>query len=234
MNGVDSAVIKKKKGATSFVYSIIKSIFWGLLIGVIINCIMWHFEGYKRLMEDLIHTYQTQMTGVALRNEGAAVGFGALAGMINDVIKTGENKVQGLISESDYLHSATDNKKAKSIGSKIWGALDHFILVVSATFEVLIAKFLSIFVSVWVFVFASILGAMDGLLERFIRTSEGGRESTFIFHRVSDTMIKVPVAIVFFYLTIPLFFNPELIVVFMSILFFMFFYIATANLKKFL
>lgn len=229
MSSVDGVVTKKKKGAASFVFSIIKAVLWGLAIGVIINCIMWNFEGYQKLMKNLNHTYQTQMTGIALRNEGAAVGFGAIASALGDAIQIGESKAQRHISKSDYLNSTTNK-----IDSKIWGSVDHFIIVITATCEVLVAKFLSIFVSAWVFVFAGILGAMDGLLVRYVRTSEGGRESTFIFHRVSDTVIKVPVAIIFFYLTIPLLFNPELVVVFISILFFMFFYIAMANLKKFL
>ena len=130
--------------------------------------------------------------------------------------------------------SILTSQRVKKKDSKIMQAVGHFVFVLVNTLVILFAKFFSVFVSFWVFLFAAILGATDGLLERYIRTNEGGRESTFIFHRVSDTVIKIPVAILFFYLTIPLFFNPEMIVMVMSVLFFLFFYIATANLKKFL
>ena len=102
------------------------------------------------------------------------------------------------------------------------------------TAKVVIAKCISLFASVWVFIFAALIGALDGLVARYIRTSEGGRESTFIFHKVADGLLKIPVILLFLYLTSPFFINPEWVVVLMGVLFFAFFYTATANLKKFL
>jgi hypothetical protein len=51
---------------------------------------------------------------------------------------------------------------------------------------------------------------------------------------VSDIVIQGPVALIFVYLTLPIFFNPEIVVVVMGVLFFIFFRMITANLKKFL
>lgn len=234
MRDVDSAVTKKKRGLTSFIWAVLRAVFWGLLIGLIINCFMWHEEGYKKLMLDMNNTYKQQINGIAVRNIDAASEYAAGIGVVGDTVSFGEKRTENLLDKVPYIHSVKTSDSFNKSASSIGNAINHFFEVLVNTFKVLAAKFLSVFASFWVFIFAAILGATDGLLARYVRTNEGGRESTFIFHRVSDTVIKIPVAIVFLYLTIPLFLNPELVVLVMSILFFMFFYIATANLKKFL
>jgi hypothetical protein len=97
-----------------------------------------------------------------------------------------------------------------------------------------LAKTVSVLVSLWVFVFSSLLGAMDGLLNRYKRTCEGGRESTYIYHKVSSSMYKIPLAILVVFLSLPLDINPEIVVILLSITFFMYFYITTSSLKKYL
>lgn len=103
-----------------------------------------------------------------------------------------------------------------------------------ASFWVLVFKFISVFSAILIYVFAGLLGALDGLVMRYVRTAEGGRESTFIFHKMTDTILQIPIWLIFIYLLSPVLINPTWIIVLLSLSFFLVFNIATANLKKFL
>lgn len=182
-------------------------------------------------MFDLDASYKKQLSSISSNNHEIATMYTHGVDRVHSFFHRSWRMGQKFINQVPYVHSFMNNPLNQS---QIKTHIMRFFSILGMTFKLLIAKFASIFVSIWVFVFASILGAMDGLLSRYIRTVEGGRESTFIFHRVSGVVIKIPVAIVFLYLSTPFFLNPKWVVMVMSLLFFGFFYIATANLKKFL
>ncbi len=232
--GVQHEVKKKQRGLLSFLFAVARAIFWGFLVGMLINGFMWHHEGYQALMKDLKITYQEQVNGIALRNQAISDHYDLA---VNGIKETSQREEAKAMSWLDHFAKGQFLKNSPEVTQKahgVVGFIDHLVNVAWGTLEVLIAKFFSVFASFWVFIFAAFLGAMDGLLARYIRTQEGGRESTFIFHRVSDVVIRLPIGILFLYLTLPFFLNPEMVVVIVSVLFFSFFYLATANLKKFL
>ncbi len=230
MDRYESDFKKKKSGIQGAIWSAFAATVWGLFIGIVINFFIWHHEGYAKLMNDMDITYQHQVHGISLRNQTAAVHEGAWIGFVFDHLnewkKFSGNKIKKKkLAENDSLTQPTNF--ALTLLNKVY-------YVSTGTFKILIAKFLSVFSSIWVFIFAALIGGIDGLLKRYIRTIEAGRESTYIFHRVSDFLIKIPVGMLFLYLTLPIFIRPELVALLMSVTVFLFCYTATSNLKKFL
>ena len=234
MSAVRDEIVKKKNTLSNYLFAICKAIFWGMVVGIIINAVMWHIEGYQALIKGTEHTYDEQIRSIVLRNKSAAKEYASSVDVMRDSTMWVGSTIAVDAEKIPYFNAVEDHVMTTSTRKFVFMAVEHVFIVLGWTFKVVIAKFLSVFASFWVFIFAALMGAMDGLLARYIRTNEGGRESTFIFHRVSDKVIKVPITIVFLYLSSPLTINPEVIVLIMSLLFFVFFYIATANLKKFL
>ena len=234
MSEAEEVVQNKSHGLFAFSCSIVKAIIWGVAIGFVINCYLWHTNGYTSLMSDLNSSYSNQMSDISFRNKEVATEFKESSGALSHGIDWMINKTSNIQTSIPYTNNTAKGSFVRGKVSKIEVYFSDVYNILITTFKVHIAKFIGLLASFWLFVFASILGACDGLLMRYIRTSEGGRESTFVFHRVTGNVIKVPVSIVFIYLTIPVSPDPEIVAVIISILFYMFFYIATSNLKKFL
>jgi len=224
----------QQRGLMKTLWSVFSAIVWGLCIGVAINCVFWYLQGYPKLMQSMKTTYQQQMQGISLRQSHVGAILSQKLRTFTHVWQQTEQHGAKVIKQHHLLdHLPFVSKKGDGVPR--WGqGIEHFLAVMGATLMVMMAKCLSVMVSFWVFVFAALMGAMDGLLKRYIRTNEGGRESTFIFHRVSELMITLPVALLFFYLTLPVFVRPEIVAVGMGVIVFLFFHISTANLKKFL
>ena len=231
---VEVAASNQGRSTLAFAFMIARAMLWGFFIGVLINSYLWIKDGYAQFTQNAQATYQQQMDNIALRNQqvakASARGDVWLQNQWQHSLHTTRqlswqvpwlSKLDQYFDVSYYL----DNSQV------FWHRLVSMLVL---TAKVVIAKCISLFASVWVFVFAALIGALDGLVARYIRTSEGGRESTFIFHKVADGLLKIPVILLFLYLTSPFFINPEWVVVLMGVLFFAFFYTATANLKKFL
>lgn len=135
-----------------------------------------------------------------------------------------QNNQHDLKSSSLFSGVFVDGlSKLAQIGAMLW-----------ASFLVLLFKFINIFGAALIYLLAALFGACDGLVTRYVRTAEGGRESTFIFHKMTDTIIQIPVWLIMIYLISPVLISPTLIIGLLALSFFMVFNIATANLKKFL
>lgn len=227
--------VEKKSGG--IIWTLISSVMWGWFVGLLINGYLGFVHGYDYVIQDLDTTYSVQVENIAWRNPDAAARLSSGLVKLGEAIEWVESKAGAFFASNDTLISLTQSKTSAStrrIVSGITEGIGRFVTVLLGTFLVLIAKFMSLFVSVWVFLFASIVGAMDGLLTRYVRTYEGGRESAFIYHKVANLVMKVPFGVMFLYLSLPVFLDPEVVVVVISLMFFWFFYVATANLKKFL
>jgi hypothetical protein len=225
----EKITMKPRSSLFGFIYEVIRSMFWAIVIGFIINCILWHREGYEKLMIALNKNYNTEMTGIYLRNH-------QFADLYQSQIHTLSNftsEIDEQISESIHFKSIM-NAYTIDLWNLVQGYSYKILQVFNETAKDIMAKTLSVMVSLWIFIFSSLLGAMDGLLHRYIRTQEGGRESTYVYHKVAYCVYKAPLAIILLYLALPIMINPEIVVVILSMTFFMFFYLTTASLKKYL
>ena len=226
MKELNEEIKKPPNGLVSFVSSVVLTVFWGLAIGLIINGAYWAISGFKSVNQDLDRTANEQ----ALSFDG---NLGFFENRFLSTLAFVKSKESALLAKLKHSN-ATLSKEAAAWGPRAAIAINRALVVCFKTLEVLILKFLSIFASAWIYVFFAFMGAIDGLLSRYIRTEEGGRESTFLFHKISSLMLKLPLGILFFYLALPFFIDPQVVVLVVGVLFFSFFQISSANLKKFI
>jgi hypothetical protein len=208
---------------------------WVIAMGV--NMVDWHRKGYTTLMQKLDQNYAEQMKGLFIRNEKMGLYSDAMIIFVEQHTQSFFirviQKIKSLLS-SVSLFNFKPNKREEEFISMVGQYVIQFLSVVVRATQILFAKVLSILVSFWVYVFYALVGVLDGLVRRYIRTIEGGRESTFVFHKISHLVIQLPVGIVALYLIVPGLFSPEIVVILMSFSLFGFFKIATSQLKKYL
>lgn len=113
-------------------------------------------------------------------------------------------------------------KKSQGLFHVLWWA-----------FLVMGLKWLGLLQGVGLLVFMSLLGAMEGLSRRHIRTAEGGRESTFLYHRVGRCLSWLPVGLLVVYISLPLWLSPAPLSLVMSGCLFFFLSVRMACLKKY-
>lgn len=198
----------------------------GLVVGVGINSYMGYKLGYAPMMKALHHTLSEQLAGLGFRDKPLAEESGWVMKQIATQVVRWEQAGEQVVTKRVPTQPSTLTH---------WVALaNRGLSLIGLTLALMAAKLLSVSISLLVLVFAALIGAMDGLLKRYIRTQEGGRESTFVFHRISDVLITAPVLLLVIYLALPIYLPPQAVVMAMSGLVFLFFTIATTNLKKFL
>lgn len=236
---------RKKSIFRRFMGTILWAFILGFLLLLTMNAFEWYSKGYDTMMNDLQQHYQTELNSLMIRN--AFIGSYSMAALqfldnkISSWIMGSEEAAEEIhlphqflfvfvkeksVEKSDVLFSgALTNslKGAQKIGGMLW-----------ASFLVLSLKFISVLAAFLIYLFAALFGALDGLVVRYIRTAEGGRESTFIFHKMTETIVKIPALLIMLYLISPILINPTLVIILLASSFFLVFNIATANLKKFL
>lgn len=221
-------------GIFSFLGSLVQSVFWACVIAFAINIFVWCHDGYGTVCTKLEREYHAQVNAVAIRSHTLAVVLSLFASHVTIIKNQTQNHVNALLNQHKQVQALLTNEFVKRATSHIKSDVARFWQVLIGTLNLTFLKFLSIGISVLVFAVAGLIGAMDGLLVRYVRTAEAGRESTFLFHRVAGVMLKAPIKITMLYLAFPFFINPEIVVLFISFLFFVFTRLYTANLKKFM
>ena len=226
MKELQNEIKRAPNGFIGFVCSLLMTLFWGLLIGLIINGAYWSLMGFKALNQDLNTTAIEQSNSFDGNTDFSSKYLSKAMSYLKAKEATALEYL--VLSKGEML------SPIKPWAKKVALWLNHFIVVVFKTLEVLMLKFASVFASSWLYVFFALMGAIDGLLSRFIRTEEGGRESTFLFHKISASMLKLPLGVLFLYLSLPVFIEPQWVVLVVGVLFFGFFKLSTSNLKKFI
>lgn len=221
---------KPRKGLLGTTFS---AVFWGWLIGFGINCFFWETEGYRQLLQELDAEYQQQMANIALRNTSFIHHYSILATWFDQGSHWLYQQLMQLKPYASFVTPYINHLMQMSLTQHVIAFVTHLGEVAWGTLTVTWAKLVGVLSVIWVLLFAVIVGAMDGLLERYIRTMEGGRESAFMFHQLANGL-RYPFLLLFIYLAVPVLINPEITTVVMSVLFFVLIRGATANLKKFL
>lgn len=235
-NKVNKAVKRKKNMVLKAIGCVLSGIAVGFFLTLIVSIVKAYKSGLLSALSDLLTAYADLVLEIAGRSPN-------LAGFILDKQALIEAEASNsLISSGSFIAAHFPklmNTPAPSaqIGfalAKIKYYFTGLFYLTEWSFKVDLLRFISVFCSIMVFVFAAILGFLDGLLTRYIRTAEGGRESTYIYHHLADSTFKLPFFLIIAYIALPLPISPLLVVAVITLLIFMFCRISAANLKKFL
>lgn len=140
-----------------------------------------------------------------------------------------------LIQEEKVANTYTvKGNKFKESAAKIGIFFREAWNVAKLSFLLVCIKFISIFSSFLLFIFSGLLGALDGLRRRYIRTMEAGRESTYLYHNISSLFRQIPALLVLVYLLVPVSIPATLVIVLISAGLFVYCDLFFSTLKKFL
>jgi len=231
---------KQRRGALgNFIAAVKFALILGFVASLLINFYSWYKEGYSYTISQKISPSASRGTSaIAQRNATLAAYCIAVLQLIdswgNELSSYTQAQIQhnALTGKLKIFNSNPSNQKIWVQIKKIKTIWKHFLGIFLGTAIEVFIKFASVFLSFFIYLFALLLGAVDGLVEREIRRAEGGRESTFLFHRVADTVLKIPGLILIVFLACPIAINPLIAVYTMALLFFCFANILCANWKK--
>jgi len=235
-NKVDKAIKRKKSMLISSIGWGVMAAALGFLLTLILSCIAAYKTSYVDALSYLATSYFNLILEIANRNPGFAhfiLHSQTLAeAQIFQGLNDGQAFILGHFSKLQNI-SAPSGKISNLIDDATYH-LYGFLYLAKWSLKLDIIKFISVFCSLMVFIFAGFLGLLDGLLTRYIRTAEGGRESTYVYHHLADALFKIPFCLVVAYIALPFPLNPLIVVVILAVTTFMFCRVSGANLKKFI
>ena len=218
----------RKKG---FIVSIISTIFFSLLISIIIECI-----GITYFWPELGDSHSKEM----LNTE-----FGYLSEdfvdslILSDPLVFTENiitNVYQFIAIKTGLVEIVDGtvNDESSIIYKYINSVGVYVKAIINIILVFFVRLVILILSIPIFILASIVGCVDGLVRRDIRRFGAGRESSFLYYH-SKAWIK-PMLILswLIYLSVPFSIHPNTIFIPMAFLFGLSISITFGSFKKYL
>jgi len=106
--------------------------------------------------------------------------------------------------------------------------------LLSITLKILVGKLLLLFLSLPLFMLTALTGLVDGLSARQIRKSELGRESSYVFHRLSGwVMVFIGVSLLIWFV-LPLPINPSQVFLPLCVILMFSIRMAACRFKKYL
>lgn len=243
---VENKEIKASKGnrqkntALELIISSIKlALFFGLFLGIFIHCYVWKHQGYDHAAARINNIYKEQIYNLNIRNE---IYSGYAKNAVNNTKKLffsffGKVKNKSNDFQISIPKELKPNKKETSKIEQIKTFFSNLLHILIGEGKILFIKIISIFASIFFYIFALLFGALNGAISRYIRTAEGGRESSFVFHRIAEVFSKTAALILFIYIVLPitLGLNIEMLLfLLLATSFYCFSYVSMANLKKFL
>lgn len=138
-----------------------------------------------------------------------------------------EHMVSKLVGINKRISNIHINKRLKS-------SILLIANMMAAVALLTILKISSLFISLMMIVFASLLGCVDGLCYRYIRTMEGGRESTFLYHQGSEKLLMLASMFIFGFVLLSSFDYPQGVVAILALIGFTYTYTTFSQLKKYL
>jgi hypothetical protein len=236
----DNLQKKQHRGMLGNFFAAIKfALIFGFMASLIINLYCWYEKGYAyTIAQKISQSVSLGTSAIAARNATLAAYCIASLQLIDswgsELSSYSQKQIQQKTPKSTILAAffKADHAKQKLWFSKIKIAWKHFWSIFLGTAIEIFIKFASVFLSFFIYIFALLLGAVDGLVQREIRRAEVGRESTFLFHKIADSILKIPGVILIVFLACPIEINPLVAIYTMAFLFFCFANILCANWKK--
>lgn len=230
------SVENKSSNKQTILLQIILAIGFGILINLILVSYQWGKFGFNAA---LIQVKKANAEQYAYFNKTQSSPVGAT------IARAAEHTRQVFVEGYDLAlkkvramlppnHKAPAFDRFQSQITSIKSVFERAMLLFSQSILTVILKLFCLLAGIAMYTMGSLMGALDGLAARYVRTEEGGRESTFFFHHITDKIIRLPPLIILAYLVGVFSPDPGVFVLLLGISLFSFFFIATSNLKKFL
>lgn len=237
--------------AIKIVRGVIGTTILGFLVVSLISAYQWISSGYESSMQNLDKKISRETEVMKLRSPVLLNNSMKMILWIKGLLDRTKlnlenptkdlNRIKPAVLNSDAKEVSNKQKKSKSeaidvtsVGKDILNAFTKIGKILWLSFIFLLFKIIEVYAASILYLFTSLLGALDGLMKRYIRTEEGGRESTFAFHWITNITIKFPFLLIFLYFILPIEINPVVLTCLIASSFFLIFNVLTTSLKKFL
>jgi hypothetical protein len=228
----------KKLSVAMAIFSLISMFIGAVFVGLVINCILWAYYGYDKTITSLNEVYLTQVKSMLITNQQVSSWYVDFLANLYNLTNNGQATAMHYFEHSIATFTTNrgiqvDHGQLHDNIQMVGGFLQKLKNITVMTINVIAAKFLGVLGSTLFVFFALMLGVVDGLLRRYIRTSEGGRESSFLYSTYQMWLIPIPIFIVTLYLSIPLEVDTELVMIGVALTTFFLSYTYCKSIKKF-
>jgi len=192
---------KQRLSIISAAHQILMWLILGFLVSEIVAFLMMLVYGLNHTFSYLAHLTEIQLKVIE----------GLMAH--NRVLTLPAHSVMRLLG---YFGNASE---AISNHTDQLGMATNFIQIVIHAAELVVLKIATMLVFLPLFAWLGLVGLIDGLVGRDIRTFSGGRESALLYHRSKAAIFPVLMLPMFIYLVLPVPINPARIFLPFAILF---------------
>jgi len=207
-------------------------IFASIIIGLVYSQAQLFIYGYKVTFQSQLNAYE-KIRFISYEKERSVIKtYNEIFNKRNGKNLIGEsigNKAKNLVgSVNEYIPIRSDSYNffiKKMVEAKNIGLL---------TLKIFFSKMIVIFMSLPLFLMTGCVGLVDGLSRREIRTAELGRESSYVFHRLSGFVIKGVSILMVGWLILPINIQPSYLFLVASLILMMSISMASSRFKKYL
>lgn len=242
---------RSPKKSASWVSKVGAASGYGLLVLMIFNGASWWEMGFKGFERQCETRMQASLTQIAMLTPLFYALFESLTQVadvrwtqaettaVSDLktVSTPLNQFNGGFLQSDKK-SASNKTSHTSFTQSLWqrgkkGLKNVGVFVRLSLYEWALKLYLLMTKSI-LLIMASLIGALEGLHLRYVRTQEGGRESTLLYHHAGEKLLIVPVVALMIYLGAPLSFSALWMSLCLCVFFFLYFKVRLSCLKKYI
>ena len=223
--------IKSKQGLLA---KLLAAVMLGYILTLFGNLIMWQLTSYKNTRDKLNDEYNQYLAHIAQYEKSVLSNIGLNNAKYRDIFNNLQLGASCKIKQmTAKLKSFLNHQNIKILDNTV-NIASSFLNIIYLTFKIMVVKLIAVLASIALYVFAIMLGLLDGLVARYKRTMQAGRESTFVFHHVAKLIISLPVFLMFIYIMSPIYINPLIINLAIAGFLFVGFRVYGANLKKYM
>lgn len=223
---------RRKQG---IVANMISAIVIGFILTFMVNLIMWQLTSIDSTIEKIQKAQSAHLSNINMDSLPWFIGsFKEVLDILTH--KVNKNYKDSRLQIDKYLEgwgiASGDNEN--SLLQKITDGSLNFVTLFLSVAMLMLLKLITIAASLFLYTVCGLIGLLDGLVDRYKRTMQAGRESTFVFHHVSKLVLSMPALIVFIYIVSPFYISPVLVNIVIAALIFAGTKIYGANLKKYM
>lgn len=213
-----------------------------LLLSIFIECVgmhlLWPEQGWKH-SQRMFHYELNQISGHFTRSTIVQEPGKTTHRVIDTAytwifVKTGLLEWMGNVSVQARAPSKTNTRNFQYYLSQVYVVVESYVIAAAFTTLTFTVRLLVLILTMPLFIMATFVGLVDGLVRRDIRKFGAGRESGFIYHRVKASVIPLAVLPWVLYLAFPISVHPLWILLPSAVLLGLAVSITASSFKKYL